>query len=160
MLGVVANSDGRAEFMSGAMEIFIAAGVDLVVHCGDVGGRHVLDSMSELGGVFVWGDRDHDRMGLLRYGQSVGVGCFGLMGEFEYDGKRIIVLHGNEKKVLKKLIDEQQYDYILTGHDLATEDRTVGKTRIINPGPLHGAPGRSAILLDPATGKVKLLPLS
>jgi putative phosphoesterase len=160
MLGVVANSDGRAEFMSAAMEIFLAAGVELVVHCGDVGGRHVLDSMSQLNGIFVWGERDPDRMGLLRYGQSLGIGCFGLMGEFEYGGKKFVVVHGNDKKILKKLIDEQQYDYILTGHNLATEDRTLGRTRVINPGPLYGGPARSAILLDPETGKIKLLPLS
>ncbi|HTL29822.1 MAG TPA: metallophosphoesterase family protein [Tepidisphaeraceae bacterium] len=160
MLGVVANTEGRAEIMSAAMEIFLAAGVELVVHCGDVGGRHVLDSMAQLNGIFVWGERDPDRMGLLRYGQSLGIGCFGLMGEFEYGGKKFIVLHGNDKKVLKKLIDEQQYDYVLVGHELATEDRTVGRTRVINPGPLHGGQARSAILLDPETGKLKLLALS
>jgi predicted phosphodiesterase len=146
--------------MSAAMEVFLAAGVDLVVHCGDVGGRHVLDSMSPLDGLFVWGDRDPDRMGLLRYGQNLGIGCFGLMGEFDYAGKKFVVLHGNDRKVLKKLIDEQQYDYILVGQDLATEDRTVGRTRVINPGPLHGGPARTAILLDPETGKLKLLALS
>jgi putative phosphoesterase len=160
MLGVVANSDGRAEIMSSAMEIFVAAGVDLVVHCGDVGGRHVLDAMAPIGSLFVWGDRDPDRMGLLRFAQSVGIGCFGLMGDFSYDDKKLVVVHGNDKKVLKKLIDEQQYDYILIGHEMVTEDRTVGKTRIINPGPLHGGPARSAILLDPITGKLKLLALS
>jgi putative phosphoesterase len=159
LLAVVANSDGRAEAMASAMEVFLASAVDLVVHCGDVGGRHVLDAMSALDCAFVWGDRDRDRMGLLRYAQSINVTCFGVLGELEIDEKKIVILHGDDRKLTKKILDEQQYDYVLLGHDLWAEDKTVGRTRILNPGPLHGAAGRSALLLDPATGKLRLLAL-
>src|SRR5439155_3492513 len=62
MIGVVSNSDGRAEALAAAMELFVASGVEFVVHCGDIGGRHVLDVLSRLQSGFVWGDRDSDRM--------------------------------------------------------------------------------------------------
>lgn len=156
MLGVLANSDGRAEKVRAAVNIFLAEGADLILHCGDIGGRHVLDALATVGGAFVWGDRDHDRTGLMRYGHSLGLVCFGVMGEFLQSEKKLILIHGDDKAILRKLIDEQQYDYILTGHTMSTEDQTVGRTRILNPGPLHGATS-SAMLLDPSAGKMKIV---
>ena len=159
MLGVVSNSSGRADAVAAAIDVFAASGCGLVVHCGDVGGRHVLDQLARLGGVFVWGDRDHDRMGLLRYGHSIGVDCFGVMGQFEWEDKKICVVHGDDKKVIRQILDEQQYDYLLLGHELATDDRTVGKTRVLNPGAIFGAAHPSAVVLDPPTGKIRVLAL-
>lgn len=156
MLGVLANSDGRAEAVQRAISSFMADGVSFLIHCGDVGGRHVLDALAPVGGAFVWGDRDHDRTGLMRYGHSLGLICFGMMGEFEHGEKKLMVLHGHEPAILRKLIDEQQYDYILVGHAMRTDDQTVGRTRILNPGPLHSA-SSSAMVLDPFSGKVRIV---
>ena len=159
MLGVISNSEGRGEALASAINIFKAAGANFVIHCGDVGGRHVLDALAgTIPATFVWGDRDSDRMGLMRYGHSVGVDCLGMLGELDFDQKRIAVVHGDDRKLLRKLLDEQQHDYILCGHEAKTEDQTVGKTRILNPGPLYG-PTRSAMVLDPFEGKVKIVAL-
>ena len=160
MLGLVSNSDGRAEAVADAVGVLAASGVETVIHCGDVGGRHVLDALAPAGSAaFVWGDRDKDRMVLLRHAHKLGVVCWGLFGELESDGKRIAVLHGDDKKILRHVLDEQQYDFVIVGHEMTVEDKTVGKTRVINPGALHGGPSRSAALLDPATGKVTIVPL-
>ena len=159
MVGVISNSDGRADSLAAAVSVFRNAGASLVIHCGDVGGRHVLDALEGTRSAFVWGDRDKDRMGLLRYGHSVGVDCLGLMGDLELEGKRIAVLHGDDRKLLRRLLDEQQHDIILCGHEASIEDYTIGKTRVLNPGPLHGGKNPSAMLLDPATGKTNLVPL-
>ena len=71
MIGIVANSDGRSDAVSAAVDVFHASGAEVLIHCGDVGGRHVLDAMSAFGtSMFVWGDRDKDRMGLMRYAHS------------------------------------------------------------------------------------------
>jgi len=160
MLGVISNSAGRADVVASAVNIFKAAGATFVVHCGDVGGRHVLDALAdELPATFVWGDRDRDRMGLLRYGHSVDIDCLGLIGDLDIDHKKIAVVHGDDKKLLRKLLDEQQHDYLLCGHELTLEDYTVGKTRVLNPGPVHGTQVGSVMLLDPVSGKVKLVPI-
>jgi putative phosphoesterase len=158
MLGVLANTDGRAEAAERVISSFAADGVTFLIHCGDIGGRHVLDAMAAMGGVFVWGDRDHDRTALMRHGHRVGLLCFGMMAEFEHEEKKIMVIHGDDKAVLKKLIDEQQYDYLLTGHHMQAEDQMVGKTRILNPGTLVG-PNASAMILDVFSGKVKIVAL-
>lgn len=159
MLGVISNSDGRADRIAAAVNFFKSAGATFVIHLGDVGGRHVLDALGSVHSAFVWGDRDKDRMGLLRYGDSVGVDCLGVVGDLELEGKRVAVLHGDDRKLLRRLLDEQQHDFVLCGHEASVEDYTIGKTRVLNPGPLHGGKSASALLFDPATGKTKLVPL-
>ena len=159
MLGVISNSHGRADAVAAAVEVFTASAVESVVHCGDVGGRHVLDVISRIGGSFVWGDRDHDRTGLMRYGQNLGLRCMGIMGELEFAAKKIVIIHGDDKKLLHKLLEEQQYDYLLCGHALTPEDHVIGRTRVLNPGPLFGAQAASALLLDPVNGEMRLIAL-
>ena len=156
---MISNSGGRAETVTAAVNVFRASGADYVVHLGDIGGRHVLDALGSIASGFVWGEKDADRMGLMRYGHSVGVECLGLIADFEYGGKRLVAVHGDDRKILRKLLDEQQHDFLLVGHELNVEDYTVGRTRVLNPGPLHGGASPSALLLDPETGKIKILPL-
>jgi len=160
MLGVISNSDGRGEAVTSAVNIFKASGATFIIHCGDVGGRHVLDALAAgVPATFVWGDRDRDRMGLLRYSHSVGVDCMGVMGDLDIEEKRIAVVHGNDRKLLRQILDEQQHDYVLCGHELSLEDYTVGKTRVLNPGPVRGSQAGSAMLLDPISGQIQLVPL-
>src|SRR2546421_12046089 len=108
MLGVISNSHGRADVVAAAVDVFTASAVQGIVRCGDVGGRHVLDVLARIGGVFVWGDRDHDRTGLMRYGQNLGLRCLGIMGEVQAADKNIVITHGDDKKLLHKLLKEQQ----------------------------------------------------
>lgn len=157
LVGLVSNSSGRADAMAAAAALLRDRGADLIVHCGDVGGRHVLDEMAKVESAFVWGDRDNDRMGLLRHARLLNLVCFGVLGELDLDGKRAVLAHGDDRKLLRRLVDEQQYDYLFCGHDLEGEDRKVGNTRIVNPGSLHGSPARSAALLSTTSGEVKFV---
>ncbi|HEY8667964.1 MAG TPA: YfcE family phosphodiesterase [Tepidisphaeraceae bacterium] len=159
VVGVVSNTEGRLEAMEAAAQTLRALGVEWIIHCGDVGGRHVLDAFrnADVDAAFVWGDQDRDRMGLLRYAQKEQIQCFGVLADLEIDGKRIAVVHGDDKKVLKRLLDEQQYDFIFHGHGHASEDKMVGRTRLVHPGSLYGAPKRTAGVVDLSTNDVKLL---
>ena len=159
IVGLVSNSNGRADAMAAAVAALRDRGADLIVHCGDVGGRHVLDEMTKVDSAFVWGDRDRDRMGLLRHAQQVNVVCFGVLGELDLDGRRAVLVHGDDKKLIRRLLDEQQYDLLLCGHDAEAEDRKVGKTRVINPGSLHGAAAQGCALISTTTDEVKFLAL-
>lgn len=159
IVGLVSNTNGRADATAAALSALRDRGADLIIHCGDVGGRQVLDEMAKIDAAFVWGDRDKDRMGLLRHARKVNVVCFGVLGELDLDGKRAVLIHGDDQKLIRRLLDEQQYDYLLYGHDPAGEDRAVGKTRIINPGELYGGPSRNCALISTTSGEVKFLTL-
>jgi uncharacterized protein len=159
IVGLVSNTNGRADAMASALATLRDRGADLIVHCGDVGGRQVLDELKQIDAAFVWGDRDQDRMGLLRHARTLNVVCFGVLGELDLDGKRAVLVHGDDKKLIRRLLDEQQYDYLLCGHDAEGEDRKVGRTRVINPGWLHGGPSQNCALVSTTSDEVKFLKL-
>ena len=143
--------------MRAATHILRESGAELMFHCGDVGGRHVLDEMKDPQSAFVWGDTDKDRMGLLRHAQRIGVACYGVLADVELDGKRIAVLHGDDKKLLQRLIAEQQHDFVIWGHGPEGEDKVVGRTRVIHPGSLYGATSRTTALIDTETANVRIV---
>lgn len=134
--------------MRAAAQVLRESGAELIFHLGDVGGRHVLDELKEIEAAFVWGDTDKDRMGLLRHAQRIGVACYGVLADVDLDGKRIALVHGDDKKLLQKLLAEQQHDFVIWGHGPESEDRKVGKTHVIHPGSLYGGTGRKAALID------------
>jgi predicted phosphodiesterase len=145
--------------MRAAAQVLRESGAELIFHVGDVGGRHVLDEMKDIDAAFVWGDTDKDRMGLLRHSQRIGVACYGVLADVEFDGKRIAFLHGDDKKLLQKLLSEQQHDFIIHGHGPEGEDRKVGKTRVIHPGSLYGGTSRKAALIDTDSDSARTITL-
>ena len=143
--------------MRAAALVLRESGAELIFHCGDVGGRHVLDELKEIDAAFVWGDTDKDRMGLLRHAQRIGVACYGVLADLEFDGKRIAILHGDDKKLLQKLLTEQQHDFVIWGHGPEGEDRMVGRTHVVHPGSLYGGTSRRISLIDTESGNVQNL---
>src|SRR5690554_5419639 len=101
---------------------------------------------------FVIGNTDFDRQALLRYGRGLGLGGHHPMADLQVAGKRIAVLHGDDSRLMRQLLESQRYDYLLHGHTHVADDRMEGRTRIINPGALHRAAPKSVALLDPASG--------
>jgi len=73
------------------------------------------------------------------------------------DGKRVAVIHGDDGKLLQRLILSQDYDYVLHGHTHQKREVKSGRTRVINPGALHRAAEKTVALLDVGTGFVEFL---
>jgi hypothetical protein len=48
----------------------------------------------------------------MRYGPQRRVECLGVIGDFDYAGKRIVALHGDDRKNHPPLLDEQQHDFL------------------------------------------------
>jgi putative phosphoesterase len=142
--------------MATAVRVLADAGAELFVHCGDIGNRKVLDPLAGLNAAFVWGDRDADRMGLLRYADQMGIRCFGAFGELQTESKAIAVIHGNDTKMTRRLVKEKLYDYMLVGHSKSTVDERSGRTRLISPGSLEG-PTKTVALLDSETDTLQII---
>jgi putative phosphoesterase len=60
------------------------------------------------------------------------------MGEIELGGFKFVLYHGTDEAKLQSLLDSQKYDYVITGHTHHKEQKTVGKTSLINPGETFG----------------------
>jgi putative phosphoesterase len=157
LVGILSDTHDRVDAMSTAVQMLLGEGAEYFLHCGDLGSRRALDCFKGVATGFVWGDQDRDRMGLLRYADSLQVQCFGVLGDFFLEDKRFAITHGDDRKLLKRLINEAQHDYLLHGHIAELKDEVQGRTRVICPGAIHGASERSAVLLDTASGVMKVI---
>ena len=158
-VGLISDSYDRVDALAAAVRLLLDEGAEYFLHLGNLTSRRALEPFAEVSAGFVWGDQDRDRMGLLRQAESMQIQCFGVLGDFELDGKRIAVCHGEDRKLTKQLIKESQHDYLLTGVGAEPVDEKRGRTRLIAPGPLHGGRVRHAALLDLAAGELKSLKL-
>ena len=148
ILAILSDTHDHVDTLVEALRVLAPHNPGFYVHCGDLGGQRMLDRLAGLPAGFVFGNTDFDHAGLARYAVQVGVRCFGAHGTFEFDGKRLAVLHGDDERLLRRLLDSQEYDYLLQGHTHQRTDQRHGKTRLINPGALHRARPRTVATLD------------
>lgn len=151
LLGILSDTHDRSEAMAEGVRLLREAGATYFIHCGDVGSDTMLDHLAGLPSAFVFGNTDWDRNPLRRYAKSIDVNCWESFGQIELDGKRVAVTHGDDGAIVRRVLDEQQHDYLLVGHSHVAGEKRVGRTRIINPGALHRAAVKSVALLDLTT---------
>ena len=124
------------------------AEVDFVIHCGDLVAPATAKFFKGIHTKFAKGNCDGDIEHIKEAAASTGGEYIGEVGRFEISGKKILVFHGNDEEKLAGFIDEQKYDYILTGHTHKTRDEKVGKTHVINPGGHYYGNENKVALLD------------
>jgi len=147
VIGILSDTHGQVRRTRRARELFVARGIRQLFHCGDIGGDAVIDALADLDVTYVPGNMDPDRGRLLRY-----IGALGQAGNdpavrCELAGRRIGMTHGDKAAVLARLIDSQQLDYVFHGHTHVARDERIGRTRIINPGALHGVRSHTVAVL-------------
>jgi uncharacterized protein len=158
-LGILSDTHGRAAATAAALDLLRQAGAEFYIHCGDVGGEPILDLLAGLPLVFVWGNTDYDHAEMGRYAKKLGLDCRGNFADLELDGRRIAVTHGDEPAVLKRIVAEKRYRYLLHGHTHVARDQIIGDLRWINPGAVHRSPRPSVAVLDTHSENLEFLPL-
>jgi putative phosphoesterase len=157
IIGILSDTHDRLDNTIAAMKLLRDGGAEFYIHCGDVGGEQIIDQLAGVPVALVWGNNDWDRTPLTRYAESLSIQVFQDFGELELGGKRFAVTHGDDERIVRKILDEQQHDYLLLGHAHVRLDKRVGRVRIINPGALHRAARKSAALLDTASDLLRFL---
>ena len=158
IVGILSDTHGKADAAARGIELLLAAGAEYLLHCGDVGGESVLDTLSTLPAAFVFGNNDYDHRDLADYASAIGVCCLGIDGTLELDGKTIAVTHGDVPRLISRYTAaDAAVDYLLTGHSHVPHDRRVGRVRWINPGALYRATPKTVATLDLATDTLAVL---
>ena len=147
LIGVLSDTHDNMPAAAEAVRRLLEMGAARLVHCGDLVSPHMIDLLAGVESGFVFGNCDWDRPGLRRQAQALGVECWGTMGQFEADGRRIAVIHGDDAQAMRAAMGGG-FDYVLSGHTHQRRDERVGRTRWINPGALHRTSVRTAALLD------------
>lgn len=163
-IGLVSDTHNHLRESRQAVECLLAHGARHLVHCGDAG-EDVVDMLAAV--YQEHGIRAHVAIGNCDRPQledrpflaaPSGIER-GESPAFILDGKRCIVLHGDNEHRLEQVAASGEFDYVFTGHTHARSDRRLGKTRVLNPGspvrPRTGAP--SMAVLDLETGEIAWL---
>jgi putative phosphoesterase len=153
LVGVISDTHDNLGKVRAAVALFNRAGVERVVHCGDVVAQFVFVEMARLNApvTAVYGNCDGDRAALAGRAVEFGFELHEGPHKFEFAGRRFLVSH-------KPVADAGDCDYCLSGHTHRPEHRA-GRPTFINPGEAGGwLSGRSTVvLLDGRSGAVEFV---
>lgn len=157
-IGVVSDTHNHLPNVRRIVELFAEAGVDRVVHTGDITQPKTLRAFGELGAPFVavLGNNDQgERAALEETAAELGMSIADPPLELDWDGRRILVVH--DPRDLEAHLRE--HDLALHGH---THERRIERSSgrlVFNPGECAGhLDGRNAVgVVDLATLAVEIL---
>lgn len=140
-VGVVSDTHDDRERAEAAVAHFAAAGVETVVHCGDVVAPFTAavfdDERFDVHAVRGNNDGEWSLGNAIdEFGQYHGE-----TAELTLDGAEIAVYHGTSGTLVDALVDCGEYDYVFHGHTHEHGHDEVGRTHRVNPGglPFPGA---------------------
>ena len=138
------------------LEMIKEAGVDTIIHCGDMSYSSTAELFHDFCVYHAWGNNDIDTVGLMLAIRECKPGSHSerwIKGIF--DGKLFGAVHDAFSPVFRTMLESGQFSYIFVGHTHRKMDEMMGSTRVINPGAIGGARRgeRGFCILDFATGE-------
>ena len=156
-LGILSDTHNQRARCEQALALLEAAGVDALVHCGDITEPEMLELCAARPCYVVLGNNDADNYPLLKQTAHALSATFLEWGDtVTLAGKTVGITHGHLKSEVRRLLG-QNPDYLLSGHTHIAVDRIVERTRRINPGALHRARSFSVAVLDLLTDELTYL---
>ncbi|MFC1692016.1 metallophosphoesterase [Candidatus Latescibacterota bacterium] len=159
LVGIISDTHDHKENIKKAVVKFNEAGCSLVVHAGDFIAPFTVREFEKLNCPFigVFGNNDGEIKGLSEQYSKIGIIYKG-PHEFEYYGKRFVVMHKHKK--VKKYLKRDDIDVIVYGH-LHEIDIRQGKPMVINPGESCSwlADRATIVLLDLSSMNVEIVEL-
>jgi putative phosphoesterase len=148
-IGLISDTHDNLAMAERAASLLRGAGVEHVLHAGDVGSERILELFIGIPAHFVWGNTDFiDRESIRRAVEPFGIVCGDRYVEVELAGKRFALTHGDDDRRVKQVLQQQAVDYLITGHTHVADDQREGRIRWINPGAVHRASVPSVAVLE------------
>lgn len=143
LVGIISDTHGRiSDEALGAL-----AGVDFIIHAGDIGSLDVLMELEATAPtIVVLGNNDYN----VDYGPGVNENATQVI-----DGVRVFVSH--YPKDAERAAASGEYDLVIHGHTHVPRDEVRDGCRIINPGSAfrpRGGSNRCIMLMELEHGKV------
>lgn len=136
-IGILSDTHDNLNAVRKACEIFTAGSISLLLHCGDVCGRAVVQALEGFTVYFAQGNGE--RMPALKEAvDALQGGRLAPLHTLTLDGHSIALIHGDDGHALRALITSGTYTYVFHGHTHRRRDERRGATRVINPGALGG----------------------
>lgn len=161
-IGLMADTHDQIDAVEQAIDFFNRAGVEHVLHAGDLVSPFVAPKFSGLKAklYYVWGNNEGDREFIrVKFGE-LGIKPLGNFAALELGGRKIALLHGTHEEIVDALVKSGSFDVVVRGH--THQAGTSGKKPLlINPGEVCGyLSGRQTVaILDLAELHTEILEL-
>ena len=148
VLGVVSDTHGHTEYTRPAVRMLESLEVDLVIHCGDIGGTQIVPLLAAWPTHFVFGNVDFPEQPLRAAIRQARQTCHERFGAIEIAGRRVAFLHGDDFALLERTIAGQEYDLVCHGHTHVPRNERRGRTLVLNPGAIYRANPHSIAIVE------------
>jgi len=160
-IGLMSDTHDRLDAVERAVKFFNDAGVEHVLHAGDLISPFVASKFAELEAklYYVWGNNDGDREHVREKFGEIGVKPLGRFASIELGGRKIALLHGEDEDMVRAVGKSGLYDVVVRGH---THQASIQENPVIvNPGEVCGylSGRRTVALLDLKTLKAEIVEL-
>jgi putative phosphoesterase len=157
LVGIISDTHGHVRNTLEAIERLRDAGVDQIIHCGDIGSPEIVKLLDDWPTHFVLGNVDQDVAELQAAIAKRDHTFHDRFGSLEIEGKRIAFLHGDDSRRWHSTVNEGTWDLVCYGHTHKAETRRVNKTLVLNPGAVFRANPKSVAVVDVPTLKIVFL---
>jgi uncharacterized protein len=163
-IGLLSDSHGRVVTTRLGVQAMLAAGIDLLIHLGDVETVEVIDELvvtqpdngRPVPVHMVFGNSDWDAKALSDYARQLGITVDHPSGLIELDHGELAFCHGHQGRLLNEAL-ARGVRYLCHGHTHQASDTMSDSTRVINPGALCRAHRYTVAVLDTAEDDLTFL---
>lgn len=136
-IGVISDTHGQLLLAQAAIQMLECLEVERVLHCGDIGSVEVARLFSHWPTDFVLGNCDWDQDALAGPIGAMGNTLHGRFGGLEIEGRRIALLHSDDRQKFADVRTCGSWDLVCYGHTHQAKIDSHGPTRLLNPGAIH-----------------------
>jgi uncharacterized protein len=156
-IGVVSDTHGEVLETRRAIRVLEIFGVDMIIHCGDIG-QKVVGEFKSRPTHFVCGNTDNSLTlnAVVRSPQQTFHDRF---GSLEVEGRSIAFLHGDDAILLHETINSGRWDIVCFGHTHSSSKAYQGRTLVINPGAIYRSSYPSVAVVEIPSLEVTFIPL-
>ena len=160
-VGIIADTHDNLEYLVTALEMLRAEDIKMLLHCGDICSPHMIWTMADFDVWIAQGNMDRTAGLSFTVRETWGNGRFAWLQRVTLNGYPAAIIHGDNEDVLHNLIACGEYAYVFHGHTHRRRDKTIGQTRVINPGSMGGRrpQRRSFCVLDLETDQARFVEL-
>ncbi|MGL4368326.1 MAG: metallophosphoesterase family protein [Spirochaetota bacterium] len=133
-IGILSDTHNDMQMAARAAGIFRQHNVDLIIHAGDIGSADIIEIFRGANIRFILGNCDTDHELIQAVCREAGMEPAARCADFEFDGKKFFICHGDEHSRYREALESKKYDYLILGHTHEYCAKHKGSTLVINPG--------------------------
>jgi len=140
LIGLISDTHDHLKMIERAVAFFNDRKVTIVLHAGDVISPFTAKKFKDCGSrlILVYGNNDGDRSNLQRVFSEIGAQFYWPAAILELDGKKTLMLHGEDLKLVEEIANRNIFDLIVSGHTHEASVKRIGGTLWVNPGEACG----------------------